>query len=130
MKTTKQKLIDTLGLGFGLWLIGFALGMMLFAFVPVARLGWIIMPIMFVVTVWVALKRLRGSGEKLSYFVLVGVVWLLVAVLFDYIFLVKTFAAQNYYDADIFVYYTLSLIIPIAVGAIGKNTSHILDDRN
>ncbi len=117
--------MDTLGWGFMLWVLGFALGMMLFPFVPVERLGWFISPVMFVVTVWVAIKRLRGSGEKPNYFILVGMSWLLIAVLFDYLFLVKAFVVQNYYDADIFVYYGLSLLIPIVMGVTGKRNSQV-----
>ena len=36
---------DALGWGFVLWLIGYALGVILFAFVPVNFIGWMIMPI-------------------------------------------------------------------------------------
>lgn len=36
---------DTLGWGFLLWLIGYALGMILFSIVPHSLIGWIIMPI-------------------------------------------------------------------------------------
>lgn len=116
MKTTQQKLVDTLAGGFGLWILGFALGMMLFPFVPVARLGWFIVPVMAIVTVYVAYQRLRHSDETIGYFVLVGITWLAIAVVLDYLLIVKAFAAENYYDADIFIYYALSLLIPIVVG--------------
>lgn len=116
MKTTKQKLVDTVGCGLGLWVIGFALGMMLFPFVPVARLGWIIVPVMAVVSVLLAFRRLRGSQESSTYFVIVGAVWLLIAVMLDDIFLVRAFLVQGYYDLDVFIYYALMLVVPIAVG--------------
>lgn len=37
--TAKRKLTDTIGWGFILWLIGFALGMILFLFVPLKYIG-------------------------------------------------------------------------------------------
>lgn len=109
--------MDCLGWGFILWALGFALGMILFPFVPVARLGWFILPVMTLVTVYVAYRRLRQSDETIGYYVIVGIVWLFIAVVFDYLFLVKAFAVSNYYDADILMYYALSLIVPMAVGA-------------
>jgi hypothetical protein len=101
--------------------------MMLFAFVPVARLGWIIMPVMAVVSVLAAFRRIRGSQESPTYFVIVGAVWLLIAVMLDDIFLVRAFLVQGYYDLDVFIYYALMLVVPIAVGLkYGRQRSVIL----
>ena len=40
-----KQLKETLGWGVVLWLIGYILGIVLFAFVPSTILGWIIMPV-------------------------------------------------------------------------------------
>ena len=46
---TKNFLKDSLGWGFVLWLIGYVLGVVLFAIVPPSMIGWVIMPIAFLV---------------------------------------------------------------------------------
>jgi hypothetical protein len=38
------------------------------------------------------------------------------AVALDYIFLVKLFKATDYYKVDVYVYYVLTLLLPIVVG--------------
>jgi hypothetical protein len=43
------------------WLIGYALGMILFALVPANLIGWIIMPIGTAITFWIALKKVKGG---------------------------------------------------------------------
>jgi len=122
-KTTKQKLMDTLGWGIILWATGYLLGMMLFAFVSLAVMGIIISVIMFPVTIYVAWRRLRKSDQPKSYFFIVGIVWAAIPVLFDYVFLVKALSPENYYDADIFVYYGTALLIPIIVGLLTNKKS-------
>jgi hypothetical protein len=112
----KRKLIDTLGLGFGLWLLGFALGMMLFPFVAVAIMGRYIIAVMLPVTLYAAYKRFAGLKETQGYYLLVGISWLHIAVAMDYVFLVKAFSVQNFYDTDIMVAYALSLLVPVAIG--------------
>ena len=47
--------------GFALWLIGYALGMILFALVPASLIGWIIMPIGTAITFWIAFKKVKGD---------------------------------------------------------------------
>ena len=47
----------------------------------------------------------------------VGLVWLLIAVLGDFVFIVKAFSpADGYYKLDVYVYYALTLAIPLAAG--------------
>lgn len=50
---TKQFYKDAFGWGFVLWLIGYGLGIILFAFVSPDLIGWIIMPIGIIITLWV-----------------------------------------------------------------------------
>ena len=65
----KQFLKDAVGWGFVLWLIGYALGVMLFAFVAAYLIGWIIMPFGAAIALWVAFKKVNGNTLQylLSY---------------------------------------------------------------
>ena len=44
-----------------------------------------------------------------------GIAWVLIAVLLDYLFIVLLFQA-TYYEPDVFVYYTVTFLIPVGVG--------------
>mgnify|MGYP001578376985 FL=1 len=112
---TKQFLKDSLGWGFLLWLIGYALGIMLFSVVPVSVIGWIIMPVGTAITLWALLKKVKA--DSFQYYALLAFVWLLIAVVFDYLFIVKAFnPADGYYKPDVYLYYTLTLALPLIVG--------------
>lgn len=116
----KQFYKDAFGWGFVLWLFGYALGMILFAVVPIYMIGWIIMPIGTVLTVWVLLKKIKA--EQLKYYILLGFIWTLIAVAFDYVFLVQAFKPEDgYYKLDVYLYYILTLILPIIIGLNKKN---------
>ena len=106
---------DTFGWGFLLWLLGYALGILLFPLVPVSMIGWIIMPIGIVMTLWVVWKKIHGSS--LRYYLLVGCVWTTIAVISDYLFLVKLFhPADGYYKPDVYLYYAFTFLLPLAMG--------------
>ena len=106
---------DALGWGFALWLIGYVLGMVLFAFVPPSLLGWTIMPIGILITLWVLLKKIKS--ESFQYYILLAIVWMAIAIVFDYLFLVTLLKpADGYYKLDVYLYYALTLILPSAVG--------------
>lgn len=112
---TKQFLKDSLGWGFVLWLIGYALGIMLFTLAPLYLIGWIIMPIGTIITLWVLLKKVRG--DSLRYYFFLAIIWTLIAILFDYFFLVKAFkSTDGYYKLDVYLYYTLTFALPLIVG--------------
>ncbi len=111
----RQLLKDTLGWGFVLWLIGYALGIILFMIVPTSILGWIIMPIGIVITLWVLFKKIKNTAFQ--YYLSVAVAWTLIAIVFDYFFLVKVFKpADGYYKLDVYLYYALTFILPLVVG--------------
>lgn len=111
----KQLLKDALGWGIFLWLIGYVLGILLFAFVPSDLLGWIIMPIGTIITILVLLKKIKV--HSLRYYFLLAIVWTLIAIVFDYFFLVQVFKpADGYYKPDVYVYYALTCILPLVVG--------------
>ena len=112
----QQWIKDTAVLGTGLWLIGYLASLVLF-FTPFAGImGWILLviftPVTIAVTWWWFRQR---QGLPLEYYAKVGIVWVLIAVVFDYLFIVRLFQA-TYYEADVFVYYGLTFLIPVGVG--------------
>ncbi len=110
-----QLLKDTLGWGVGLWLIGYVLGFAFFAFVPAALIGWVIMPIGILLTLWVLLKKIKS--EVFQHYALMAIAWTIIAIVFDYLFLVLLLKpADGYYKLDVYLYYALTFILPLAVG--------------
>ncbi|MCL4389871.1 MAG: hypothetical protein M1484_00820 [Patescibacteria group bacterium] len=63
----KQLIKDYFGWGILLWFIGYVLGILLFMVVPAAILGWIIMPVGIVLTLFVLLKRIHGDSLPYYY---------------------------------------------------------------
>ncbi|KKP65631.1 MAG: hypothetical protein UR68_C0019G0010 [Candidatus Roizmanbacteria bacterium GW2011_GWA2_35_19] len=117
---SKQLLKITLCWGFLLWFIGYILGIIFFTFVPSSLLGWIIMPIGIVITLWVLYKKIKTSEFK--HYLLLAIIWTLIAIIFDYFFLVKVFKpADGYYKLDVYLYYILTFILPLVVGRFKKN---------
>ena len=57
------------------------------------------------------------KGDTLRYYCLVALVWTLIAILGDYVFIVKAFKpADGYYKPDVYLYYALTLAIPLFAG--------------
>jgi hypothetical protein len=111
----RQFLKDALGWGTILWLIGYVLGIIFFFVFPPAILGWFVMPIGILVTLWVLLKKVKG-GTVQNYLML-AIVWTVIAIVFDYLFIVKIFKpTDGYYKLDVYLYYVLTFIMPLAVG--------------
>jgi len=112
---------NAVGWGIGLWFVGYVLGILLFSFVPANAIGWIISPIGVIITLWVLLKRIKNTNIR--YYVWLGIVWVLIAVVFDYFFLVKLFKpADGYYKLDVYLYYIITLALPIVVGLLKIKT--------
>jgi hypothetical protein len=107
----KNFYIDALGWGFVLWLIGYLLGMILFFVVPPNMIGWIILPIGIIITLWVLLKRIKG--DSFNYYLHLAIAWTLIAIVFDYLFIVKALNSDGYYKLDVYVYYALTFILPL-----------------
>ena len=106
---------EALGWGFTLWLIGYVLGIALIAIVRPAMIGWVILPIGTAITLWVLLRRVHSL--EWTHFLVLGVAWTVIAVLMDYLFIVKAFhPADGYYKPDVYVYYLLTFLLPVAVG--------------
>ena len=111
----KKFLGDSLGWGVGLWLIGYVLGIVLFMAVPAGWIGWVITPVGILLTTWVLMKKINGSD--MFYYLKVAVAWTVIAVLFDYVFLVMVFKpVGGYYKLDVYLYYALTFILPLIVG--------------
>jgi hypothetical protein len=112
----QQWIKDTAVLGTGLWLMGYLASLVLF-FTPFAGImGWILLIIFTPVTIAVTWLWFRQrKGLSLEYYAKVGIVWVLIAVVFDYMFIVLLFQT-TYYEADVFVYYALTFLIPVSVG--------------
>jgi hypothetical protein len=110
IKTLKNSLMW----GFILWLIGYVLGISYYMIMPVNMVGWVIMPIATIITIWVLLKKIKR--ERFTCYIGIGVIWTLMAIILDYIFNVRLFNITNYYKLDIYIYYLLTFFIPIMVG--------------
>lgn len=111
----KQIFWNTLKWGFILWLIGYILGFVFFALVPPAMIGWVIMPLGAAITIWVLFKKIER--EKFSCYIGLAVIWTLMAIILDYLFIVKMLKpADGYYKLDVYIYYALTFLLPVAVG--------------
>jgi hypothetical protein len=112
----KQWIKDTAGLGTGLWLIGYLASLALF-FSPFAgTMGWILIVIFTPVTIAITWWWFRQREHlPLQYYAGVGVTWVMIAVVLDFLFIVLLFRA-TYYGSDVFVYYALTFLIPVGVG--------------
>ena len=80
-----KKVKETIGWGVVLWLIGYVLGIVLFFVLPPSVLGWTIMPIGITITVYMSRKI---DGNTIREYIPVAI-WLLIAVVLDYMFIVK-----------------------------------------
>lgn len=115
----KQFYKDAFGWGFILWLVGYLLGMVLFKAVPPSALGWVIMPIGVIITLWVLFKKVKG--DSFAYYIWLAVSWTLIAIVFDYFFLVKALKpADGYYKLDVYLYYILMFALPLIAGWLNK----------
>ncbi len=111
----KKIFLNTVKWGFVLWLIGYVLGMALFPIVPTDSIGWVILPFGVAITLWVLMKKIER--EKFQCYFGLGLVWTVMAIVLDYLFIVKLLQpVDGYYKPDVYFYYLLTFILPIAVG--------------
>lgn len=105
--------------GFVLWLVGYILGMVLFPIVPKPMLGWVIMPMGIIISLVILLKKVKS--KTLGQYMLLGIVWTLIAIVCDYLFLVLIFKpGDGYYKLDVYVYYLLTFTLPILAYVIKR----------
>lgn len=122
MKKTFIK--EAFGWGFALWLIGYLLGILFFMFVQVAMIGWFVAPLGITITLWVLFKKI--VSDELDYFLKLGLVWLVLAIVLDYIFLVMMLKPEDgYYKLDVYFYYFFTLALPLLVGWIRANRKKV-----
>ena len=115
METNKGKIfLNTIFWGFVLWFFGYVLGFVFFALVSKEILGWYIMPFGIAFTLWVLFKKIKR--EEFGCYVGLGIIWTILAVVLDYVFLFKMLQANDYYKLDVYIYYVLTFALPIAVG--------------
>lgn len=115
----KQLLKDSLGWGLALWFIGYVLGIVLIFMLPSSMIGWAIMPIGVIITFWVLFKKVKA--DSFQYYLILAVVWSVIAVVFDYLFIVKTFnPTDGYYKLDVYLYYAITFISPLIVACLKK----------
>jgi len=105
--------------GLALWFLGYLLGFVFHGLVPPDEIGWHIMPIGVVATLWVLFKRIRSTS--LGYYFGVAVVWTAIAIVFDYLFIALLLhPSDGYYKPDVYLYYTLTYTLPLAFGLFGR----------
>ena len=103
---------EVVGWGILLWLIGYVLGFIFFFIMPKALIGWVIMPIGIVITLWVLLKKIKPN--TLKHYLSLALVWTLIAIVFDYVFIVLTLKpAGGYYKPDVYLYYSITFLLPL-----------------
>jgi len=108
---------DTIALGVLLWVIGHAILMGLYYSPFASSMSWIIIvvstPLAILYTWWWFKER---DHHHLSYYVIMGLVWVLIALVLDYLFIVFLFGITNYYSPDVLLYYALIFLVPVGVG--------------
>ncbi len=117
-----QKLVDTIGFGFLLWLIGYFMGFFIITIpgypeimtIPVILTAFSLA--VALVTAAFTYVRFRKRREvSWLYAFLVGITWTILAIVLDFIFIVLLFNAPSYYRPHIFTYYAITLVVPSAV---------------
>lgn len=118
---------DCMVWGVGLWLFGYLLGFLFYAFMPAEMIGWFITPIGVVFTCIVLWKwvHIRALAEGL----IVGFFWSVIAIILDYIFIVKLLnPTDGYYKLDVYLYYASMFLLPIIAATLGQNDNPGLPD--
>ena len=112
----KKKLAkDALGWGVGLWAFGYALGFAFYPFLSPDILGWAIMPLGLIATLWVLFKYVEPKAFE--HYLIIAAVWMVLAMVLDYFFIVKLLMpGDGYYKPDVYLYYALTFALPLAFG--------------
>jgi hypothetical protein len=75
------------------------------------------MPIGILITIWVLLKKV--TVDSLNNYIILAVIWMFIAIIFDYLFLVRVFKpVDGYYKLDVYLYYAITFILPLTIGYI------------
>jgi hypothetical protein len=116
-KLAKTTMVDAPLLGIFVWFIGYLAGIVLYFFLSPDVLGWVLFAIFTPIVILLCYMRFGKREESISYYAFVAAVWLIVAVVFDYLFLVKLLNPPVYYKLDVYIYYASTFLIPFLVGA-------------
>jgi hypothetical protein len=116
MDNLKTKLVDALGLGFGIWLMGYIAGMVLFFLVPADLIGWILFVVFTPIALYIAYLRFGKRSEETAYYLMIAAAWTLIAIVLDYLFIVVALNSKGYYKLDVFVYYATTFLVPLLIG--------------
>lgn len=120
MPTNKSKiLLNSIFWGFMLWLFGYILGFIFFAFVPKDMIGWYILPFGVAVTLYVLFKKIKR--DSFGCYIILGLVWTIMAIILDYLSIVRLLNSPDYYKPDVYLYYALTWLMPIMVGGYKKS---------
>ena len=107
---------DYVFLGIAIWLLGYFASIALYFVVPADFLGWILFAIFTPVTAFICFLRFNKRKESLAYYQLLALTWVVIALVFDYLFIVKLLGAIGYYKIDVVVYYVFTFLIPLVMG--------------
>lgn len=125
MEANGQFLKDSFGWGILLWGFGYLLGIALFMVVPPTWIGWIITPLGSLVTVYILIRKIRSTS--LGYYLGLGIIWMILAIVLDYFLLVKLFhPTDGYYKLDVYLYYAFTLLLPPGVGLLKQRRSAVV----
>ena len=118
----KHLLKEAVGWGLGLWFIGYVLGIAFFFFLSPSILGWVIIPIGILITLRVLLKKVKNHSLLGS--LMLSITWTLIAVVFDFLFIVMAFKPEDgYYKLDVYIYYAVTFTLPLIIGFWRKSKS-------
>jgi hypothetical protein len=108
---------DGLIWGTVLWLFGYALGFLLFPFVPTDLIGWYIMPVGLAATAIVLWRFVKVANFQYAF--TIGLIWCVLAIILDFVFLVMLLnTGDGYYRPDVYVYYASAFLMPIAAALL------------
>jgi hypothetical protein len=66
--------------------------------------------------------ELSLNRRHMQYYFILAVVWTIIAVSFDYMFIIKAFnPADGYYKLDVYLYYAITFLTPLIVGWWKRN---------
>jgi len=117
----REQVIDTLGLGFFLWFIGYIASIVLYFLVPSDVIGWILFVLFTPVLIIITLARFRKRFLPLRYYAIVAVTWTGIAIVADFLFIVLLFNPGNYYHPSVMVYYLEMFLVPLVTGILYRN---------
>ncbi len=117
----REEVIDTLGLGFFLWFIGYIASIGLYFLVPSDVIGWILFVLFTPLLIMITLVRFRKRFLPLRYYAIVAVTWTGIAIVADFLFIVLLFNPDNYYHPSVMVYYLEMFLVPLVIGILYRN---------